>query len=140
MKKGMTIDQFSPGQTYFYKKLVTEEMIDHFAQATGDDNPVHLDEEFAKTSIFKKRVAHGMLTTGIMSGVFGTQFPGQGTIYISQTVNFVRPVFIGDEVTVSLKVLEINATKNRIMVETICLNQDGQKVLTGRAEVMPPPS
>ena len=140
MKKGMTLDQFTPGQTYSFTKPVTEEMIVDFAKATGDDNPVHLDEEFAKTSIFKKRVAHGMLTAGIMSGVFGTQFPGVGTIYISQTINFVRPVFIGDEITVSMKVLEINATKNRLMVETVCSNQNGDKVLTGRAEVMPPPA
>ncbi len=79
-----------------------------------------------------------MLTAGIMSGVFGTQFPGQGTIYISQTVRFVRPVFIGDEVTVSLEVLEVDPEKNRLKVETTCLNQDGKRVLTGQAVVMPP--
>ena len=138
MEKGMTIDRFSVGQVFSSKKIVTEEMIVHFAEATGDDNPVHLDEEFAKTSIFKKRVAHGMLTAGIMSGVFGTRFPGQGTIYISQTISFIRPVFIGDEITVSLKVLEVRTEKNRLVVETTCLNQEGKKVLTGRAEVMPP--
>ena len=138
MEKGMTIDQFSPGMTYDYTKKVTEEMIENFAKATGDDNPVHLDEEFAKTSIFKKRVAHGMLTAGIMSGVFGTKFPGQGTIYISQTISFLRPVFIGDEISVALKVLEVDAEKNRLTVETTCLNQEGKKVLVGQAVVMPP--
>jgi 3-hydroxybutyryl-CoA dehydratase len=138
MGKGMTIDQFSPGLTYSYSKVVTEEMIAHFAEATGDDNPVHLDEEFAETSIFKKRVAHGMLTAGILSGVFGTQFPGQGTIYISQTLKFLRPVFIGDEITVSLEVLEADTEKNRLKLNTTCLNQDGKKVLVGQAVVMPP--
>ncbi len=138
MEKGMTIDQFSPGMTYSHTKKVTEEMIVHFAEATGDDNPVHLDAEFAKNAIFKKQVAHGMLTTGIMSGVFGTRFPGQGTIYISQTVQFLRPVFIGDEITVAMKVLEVNTEKNRIKVDTTCLNQDGKKVLVGQAVVMPP--
>ena len=138
MEKGMTIDQFSPGMTYDYTKKVTEEMIENFAKATGDDNPVHLDEEFAKASIFKKRVAHGMLTAGIMSGVFGTRFPGQGTIYISQTISFLRPVFIGDEISVALKVLEVDAEKNRLTVETTCLNQEGKKVLVGQAVVMPP--
>jgi 3-hydroxybutyryl-CoA dehydratase len=113
-------------------------MIERFAQATGDNNPIHLDEEYAKGTMFKKRVAHGMLLAGILSGVLGTQFPGIGTIYMSQTLRFSKPVFIGDEIALSLKVLELIHEKNRVRLETVCTNQGGDTVLSGEALVMPP--
>jgi len=138
MDKGMSVDQFKVGQTYESKTTVTEEMIKHFAEATGDFNPLHLDPEFAEKTIFKQRVAHGMLTAGIMSGVFGTQFPGLGTIYVTQELKFLKPVFIGDEITVRFEVLEVMTDRNRLKVDTTCFNQTGKKVLTGTAEVMPP--
>ena len=127
------------GQTYETTLTVDEKRIAAFAEATGDDNPIHFDDEAAAKSIFGRRVAQGMLTAGFISGVFGTQFPGSGTIYMSQTVRFQRPVFIGDDITVRLKVVELWPEKNRIRVETTCLNQKGQEVLSGEAMVMPPP-
>lgn len=138
MDKGMSVDKFQVGQTYESTTKITEEMIDHFARATGDFNPLHLDPGFAEKSIFKQRVAHGMLTAGIISGVFGTRFPGLGTIYVTQEMRFLRPVFIGDEITVRFRILEVMIDRNRLRVETTCLNQEGKEVLTGTAVVMPP--
>ena len=102
MEKGMTIDRFSLDQTFEKTVTVTEEMIENFSRATGDSNPIHLDETYAKTTIFKTRVAHGMLQAGILSGILGMEFPGIGTIYLSQTLKFTKPVFIGDAVTFRL--------------------------------------
>lgn len=138
MEKGMTIDQLSIEQTFEKTVTITEEMIKGFARATGDSNPIHLDETYAKGTIFKTRVAHGMLQAGILSGILGMEFPGIGTIYLSQTLKFTKPVFIGDAVTFRLKVLEINTEKNRLRLETVCTNPDGNMVLTGEALVMPP--
>lgn len=138
MKKGMTIDQFRPDQTFEKRVTITEAMIKGFAEATGDNNPLHLDEAYAKGTIFKTRVAHGMLQAGILSGILGMEFPGMGTIYLSQTLKFTKPVFIQDTISFRLKVLEINTEKNRLRLETVCSNQEGQMVLTGEALVMPP--
>ena len=138
MKKGKTIQEISIGDSYEHEFTVTEKMIADFAAATGDNNPVHLDEEFAKTSIFKTRVAHGMLTAGFVSAVMGTMFPGTGSIYISQTLEFRRPVFIGDCITVLVTVTDRMEEKNRLRLDTVCTNQDGREVLTGQAEMMPP--
>ncbi len=138
MEKGMTIDRFSLDQTFEKTVTVTEEMIENFARATGDSNPIHLDETYAKGTIFKTRVAHGMLQAGILSGILGMEFPGIGTIYLSQTLKFTKPLFIGDAVTFRLKVLEIHTEKNRLLLETVCTNPAGDRVLRGEALVMPP--
>ena len=134
----MTIDKLKVGQIYKSSATISEEMIDRFAQATGDHNPIHLNEDYAKGTIFKTRVAHGMLQAGILSGVLGTRFPGLGTIYLSQTLKFLKPVFIGDEITFRLRVLELFKEKRRIRLETVCINQRGETVLTGEALVMIP--
>ena len=138
MEMGMTIRQFSLSQTFEKTVTVTEEMIENFARATGDKNPIHLDETYAKETMFKTRIAHGMLQAGILSGILGMEFPGIGTIYLSQTLKFTKPVFIGDAVTFRLKVLEVNTEKNRLLLETTCTNSGGDMVLRGEAQVMPP--
>lgn len=138
MEKGATIDQLEVGQIHESSVTITEEMVERFAQATGDYNPIHLDEDYAKETIFKSRVVHGMLQAGILSGVLGTRFPGIGTIYLSQTLKFLKPVFIADEITFRVKVLEVFKDKNRVRLETICTNQRGETVLTGEALVMIP--
>lgn len=138
MEKGMTIDQLRVGQVHEASVAITEEMIECFAQATGDHNPIHVDEDYAKGTIFKTRVAHGMLQAGFLSGVLGTRFPGVGTIYLAQTLKFLKPVFIGDRITFRLKVVEILEEKNRVCLETVCINQKGETTLTGDALVMPP--
>ena len=138
MQKGLTIDQLTVGQIHESSVTITEEMIERFAQATDDQNPIHLDENYAKGTIFKTRVAHGMLQAGILSGVLGTRFPGVGTIYLSQTLKFPKPVFIGDEITFRLRVVELLKEKNRARLETVGINQRGETVLTGEALVILP--
>ena len=113
-------------------------MVENFARATGDYNPIHMDEDYARGTIFKKRVVHGMLHAGLISVIVGTRFPGPGTIYLSQTLKFSKPVFIGDEVTYRLKVLKYSEEKNRLRLETVCINKRGETVLIGEALVMPP--
>jgi len=134
----LKLDHLRPDQVYKASITITDEMIRDFARATGDRNPIHLDEETAKKSIFKRRVAHGMLSAGILSGVIGMQFPGEGTIYLSQNMKFLRPVFIGDTLMLTLKVLELIREKNRVRLETVFVNQDQKVVFTGEAVVMPP--
>ena len=138
MKPGMTIDQFTLGQVHTAKAVMTEEMIADFAKATNDYNPVHMSEEFAAGTMFKKRIAHGLLTLGLISGVMAGEFPGQGAIYLSQTVKFMRPVHIGDRLAIELTVTGIDIDKNRLTVKTEVTNQDGKKVLSGEAALMPP--
>jgi len=138
VEKGMTIDRLEVGQIHESSFTITGEMIESFAEATGDHNPIHLDEEYARGTIFKTRVAHGMLQAGILSGVLGTRFPGVGTIYLSQSLKFLKPVFIGDRITFRLRVVELLREKNRARLETVCINQRGETILTGEALVMPP--
>jgi 3-hydroxybutyryl-CoA dehydratase len=138
VEKGMTIDRLEVGQIHESSFTITGEMIESFAEATGDHNPIHLDEEYARGTIFENRVAHGMLQAGILSGVLGTRFPGVGTIYLSQSLKFLKPVFIGDRITFRLRVVELLREKNRARLETVCINQRGETILTGEALVMPP--
>ena len=138
MEKGKTLPELSAGDSFQCTATVTEEMVDKFAEATGDTNPVHLDEAYARQTIFKTRVAHGLLSAGLVSSVLGTRFPGVGTIYVSQTLEFKRPVFLGDQITIRLTVLDKDPDRNRLRLETVCLNQKGKVVLTGQAVVMPP--
>jgi 3-hydroxybutyryl-CoA dehydratase len=107
-------EQLGVGKTYEIGITTTEEMVDNFARATGDYNPIHMDEDYVRGTIFKTRVVHGMLHAGLISGIVGTRFPGTGTVYLSQTLKFLKPVFIGDEVTYRLKVLEYLPKKNRL--------------------------
>ncbi|RJX34937.1 MAG: MaoC family dehydratase [Desulfarculus sp.] len=138
MDRGKTIAEITPGQTFEKSFTMTEERIRDYAQATGDNNPIHMDPEAGAKSIFGQRVAQGMLSAGFISGVLGTQFPGSGTIYLSQAVKFLKPVFLGDVITVRLEVTEIMTEKNRLRLATTCRNQRGQEVLKGEAVVMPP--
>lgn len=137
-RKPLTLKRLSVGQTYKRSFAITAELIESFARVTGDYNPIHLDEDYARQTIFEKRVAQGMLGAGLLSGVLGCQFPGTGTIYLSQTLKFLKPVFIGDEITLRLEVLEIIKAKNRVRLETAFTNQKGEAVITGEALVMPP--
>ena len=138
-RQGLTIRDLTVGQAYEKSFAVTAELIERFAEVTGDHNPIHLDEECAGKSIFKQRVAQGMLQAGLLSGILGCHFPGVVTIYLSQTLKFVKPVFINDKITLRLKVLEIIGEKNRVRLETLFTNQNGETVITGEALVKPPP-
>jgi 3-hydroxybutyryl-CoA dehydratase len=138
-RKGLPLKHLTVGQTYKTSFVITAELIESFARVTGDNNPIHMDENYARDTVFEKRVAQGMLQAGLLSGVLGCQFPGVGTIYLSQTLKFLKPVFIGDEITLRLEVLEIISEKNRVRLETAFSNQEGEAVITGEAVVMPPP-
>jgi 3-hydroxybutyryl-CoA dehydratase len=134
----LTLKQLNVGQTYKTSFAITAELIEGFARVTGDYNPIHLDEDYARQTIFEKRVAQGMLAAGLLSGVLGCQFPGTGTIYLSQALKFLKPVFIDDEITLRLEILEIINAKKRVRLETAFTNQKGEAVITGEAWVMPP--
>ncbi|MCC7527963.1 MAG: MaoC family dehydratase [Candidatus Melainabacteria bacterium] len=124
------------GMTASVAKTVVESDIVQFAYASGDHNPVHLDEDYAKTTRFGKRIAHGMLSASFISTVLGTRLPGPGTIYLEQTLKFSRPVFIGDTITASATVTRVNRKTNRAWLKTVCTNSQGKPVVTGRALVM----
>jgi acyl dehydratase len=126
------------GQSVEVPTVVTAHMVELFAEATGDRNPVHLDEEFAAKSRFGGRIAHGMLTAGFVSAAIASQLPGPGSIYMGQTLRFTRPVKLGDTVTVKLEVIEIISEKKRVRLSTVCTNQNGETVMEGEATVMVP--
>ena len=133
-----TIDSIQVGDSASFTKTVTETDIILYAGISGDFNPAHIDSEYAKDSMFGRRIAHGMLSAGFISNVLGTQLPGPGTIYMGQELRFVKPVYIGDTVTATATVIERMEEKNRLKLETVVVNQRGEKVITGIATVMPP--
>ncbi len=131
------LDDLSVGQSAQMVRTVTEADIVLFAQVSGDNNPVHLDEAFAAQTPFKTRIAHGMLSAAYISAVIGTQLPGPGTIYMQQALRFKRPVKIGDEVTTIATISEIDPVKGRVSIDTVCL-VGGKPVIEGEALVMAP--
>jgi 3-hydroxybutyryl-CoA dehydratase len=137
-KEKITIKQLKEGDRYEESFVITRQLVESFAQVTRDHNPIHLEEEYARKTIFGKRVAQGMLQAGLLSGVLGCRFPGIGTIYLSQTLKFLKPVFIGDEITLHLDVLEVIKDKKRVRLETTFTNQNGATIIKGEAVVMPP--
>ena len=136
--KGYTVDQLQVGQTASFTKTVTEHDVYTFAGVTGDLNPAHIDESFAQQTQFHGRIAHGMLSAGLISAVIGMQLPGPGTIYLGQELAFRAPVHIGDTVTATVTVRSLNAERGRAELDTVCTNQDGVQVVIGTAKVMPP--
>jgi len=134
---GRSIDQLAVGQQATFTKRVTQEEIDGFAVVTGDDNPVHIDEEWAAASSFKGRISHGLLTAGLISATIGTHLPGPGTIYMSQTLRWTWPVRSGDLLTCTVTVKELIPDKNRAVLTTV-VTCEGREVLTGEALVVPP--
>ena len=132
------MDQFKAGDTAKFSKTVSESDIYLYAGITGDFNPAHIDENYAKGTFFKKRIAHGMLLGGFVSNVIAMQLPGPGTIYLSQSLAFKAPVFIGDTVTAIVTVAEVDEKKRNLTLNTQCLNQDGKTIVEGIAVVSPP--
>ena len=131
----MRFDELTVGMTDEYSKTVTERDVMMFADITGDFNPVHVDEVAAAKTRFGGRIAHGMLSAGLISAAIANKLPGPGSIYLGQTLKFTLPVRIGDRVTASIAVAEI-LTRRRVRLSTICTNQDGQKIIEGEATVM----
>jgi len=138
MVTGKRIDQMQVGDAAEFAKTVMETDIYLYAGITGDFNPAHVNEAYAKNTFFKTRIAHGMLTAGFVSAIIANQLPGPGTIYMKQELSFLAPVRIGDTITARVEVLELLAEKNRVRLKTTCSNQDGVTVLTGEGLVSPP--
>jgi len=135
---GKTIDKLNIGDTAEFAKTVSESDIYLYAGITGDFNPAHMNEEYAKKTFFKTRIAHGMLSAGFISTVIGNELPGTGSIYVKQDLRFLAPVRIGDTITARVEVIEIMDGKNRVRLKTVCVNQEGTQVLDGEAIVSPP--
>jgi 3-hydroxybutyryl-CoA dehydratase len=126
------------GEKAEFSKTISESDVYLFAGITGDLNPLHVNEEFAKTTKFKKRIAHGMLSSSLICTVLGTKLPGNGTIHISQSLNFLKPVFIGDTVTVKLEVIERIIEKPYLKINCQIFNQFQDLIIDGFAVVKPP--
>jgi 3-hydroxybutyryl-CoA dehydratase len=135
---GKTIDEMNIGDAAEFAKTVTETDVTLFAGITGDFNPVHINEDYAKGTVFKGRIAHGMLSAGFISSALAMKLPGAGTIYLSQSLEFKAPVHIGDTVTARVEVKEKITEKNRVTFRTTCVNQNGTLLMDGEAVVMPP--
>lgn len=135
---GLTFEEISLGMSASLDTTVSERDILSFADITGDRNPVHLDDEYARSTPFKNRISHGMLTASYISAVFGMRLPGPGAIYVTQTLNFRRPVWIGDRITTFVTAAELYPQKRRVRFECVCTNGDGKVVLEGEAMLMVP--
>lgn len=130
--------EFAPGQFAEFAKTITECDVYGYAGITGDFNPVHIDQEFAAKSLFKERIAHGMLPAGLISTTIGTRLPGPGTIYLKQELKFTAPVKFNDTITARVEIMECIKEKKRLVLKTTCRNQNGELVLDGSALVMVP--
>jgi 3-hydroxybutyryl-CoA dehydratase len=135
---GKTIEELALGDSAQFGKTISESDVYLYAGITGDHNPAHINEAYARGTFFKTRIAHGMLSAGMISTVLGNLLPGPGTIYIRQDLKFQAPVRIGDTITARAEVIEIVAAKNRVRLKTDCINQDGTLVIDGEAVVSPP--
>lgn len=133
--QGKYFEDLSIGQSEELTYTVTDEAIVKFAEVSGDDNPVHLDQAYAETTQFGGRIAHGMLSAGYISAVIGTRLPGQGAIYLSQSLRFKRPVKIGDQVVAKATITGLDAERGRVTLETVC-TVGGKPVIEGEALVM----
>lgn len=136
--KGLTIEELKVGDWAGFSKTVSESDVYQYAGVTGDLNPAHINEEYAKGTFFKTRIAHGMLTAGFISAVLGTKLPGPGTIYLRQELKFLAPVRIGDTITAKVEVSELIEDKNKVVLRTTCTNQKNELVVDGEALMSPP--
>jgi 3-hydroxybutyryl-CoA dehydratase len=132
----LTYADINVGDTAEFSKIITEKEVYGFAEVSGDFNPVHVDPEFAKNSMFGKQIAHGVLSGSLISTVLGTKLPGQDTIYLGQNFKFKAPVFFGDTLTAKVEVAEKKDEKHIIKLRTFVMNQDGKIVVDGEAVVM----
>ena len=128
--------QINLGDKFSVTRKISDQLIRSFAELSGDTNPIHLDEDFAAQTRFGRRIAHGMLSGALISSVLGNEFAEEKIVYLSQTMRFVAPVFVGDTITVTATVASIREDKPIVTVETVCSNQDGETTMTGEAAVM----
>jgi 3-hydroxybutyryl-CoA dehydratase len=138
MEKGLPMGRLPLGEKCVMEYTIEDRHVRAFAEATGDANPIHLDETYAAASPFKRRVAHGVLLSGIVSGLLGMKFPGLGTIAREMYSKYQKPVYLGDRVTVTAEVAERNEKLNLVKIAFKVANQDGVMVARGHAVVIPP--
>ncbi|WP_320048100.1 MaoC family dehydratase [uncultured Ilyobacter sp.] len=132
----MKYSELKLGMKSSITKTITETDVILYSGISLDTNPAHLNEEYAKNTMFKKRIAHGMLTAGLISAVLGTKLPGEGSIYMGQELKFKAPVYMGDTITAEAEIIELIDEKNQILLKTTCTNQDGKVVIDGTARIM----
>jgi len=135
---GKTMEQLAVGDRAEFSKTIAESDVYLYAGVTGDLNPAHVNETYARGTFFRTRIAHGMLLGGLISAVLANKLPGPGTVYIRQELNFLAPVKMGDTITACVEVLELLGEEKRAKMRTWCVNQDGTTVLDGEALVSPP--
>jgi 3-hydroxybutyryl-CoA dehydratase len=124
------------GDTAELTRTIEQSDVEAFAEVTGDRNPIHLDDAFAEKTRFGRRIAHGMLTASLISSVLANRLPGEGSVYLGQSLQFVAPVFFGDEITARVTVKEVREDKPIVKLETICVNQRNEIVIRGEATVL----
>jgi 3-hydroxybutyryl-CoA dehydratase len=128
--------RFKVGDAATRTRTITDEDIRAFAELSGDRNPVHLDDEYAAGTRFGRRIAHGMLAASLVSATLANELPGRGSVYLSQTLRFVAPVFPGDTVTARVAVTKVREDKPVVTLETVCTNERGEKLIEGEAVVL----
>ncbi|QZY54078.1 MaoC family dehydratase [Crassaminicella profunda] len=135
---GKSIKELNIGDEASMSRTVTEADVILFGGVSGDFNPAHFDEEYARKTLFKGRIAHGMIAASYATAVLAMKLPGPGSIYLGQEMKFLAPVRFGDTVIAKVEVLEKNEGKNRVILRTYCTNQDGKLILDGKATILPP--
>ncbi len=133
----LNIEDIKPGMTASYSKTITDSDVKSYACLSGDSNPVHMSDEYASQSRYGKRIAHGLLSAGFFSAIFGTKLPGPGCVYVSQNLTFKRPVYIGDTVLATVTVAAVDSENKRVTFNTVCTVQ-GKRVVEGVAEIFIP--
>ncbi len=133
-----TVNELQVGQFAEVTKTFTEDDVNKFGEVSGDLNPAHLNEEYAKGTIFKSRIVHGMLVGSLFSAILGTQLPGLGSIYTYQSLKFTKPVYLNEKITAIVTVKEINIERNRVILDCVAKNEKDEVVIVGEATIMPP--
>ncbi len=137
MKESYSIEEIVIGMSESYSQTITDYDVKAFAGLSGDHNPVHVDEIYAENSRYKKRIAHGLISASFFSALFGTKLPGKGCVYVGQNLNFKRPVYLGDTVTATVTVTNIDVLKSRVFFDTKCTVKN-KVVIDGTAELYIP--
>lgn len=132
------VNKISKSDTFIYEFSFSQDDVIKFAEASGDFNPIHLDDDFAVKSIFKRKIIHGFLAGSVFSKVFGTIFPGEGTIYLKQDMSFIKPMFTLTKYQASFEIIDTNPDKNRATVKTTILDLDNQIIIKGEAIIKHP--
>ncbi len=131
------LEKIEIGMEVSYSQTITDTDVKAFSGISGDKNPVHMDDEYAKNSRYKKRIAHGMLSASFFSALFGTKIPGEGCVYVSQSLRFKRPVYLDDTVVASVTVTNVDLKKKRVFFQTVC-KVNNKIVIDGEAELYVP--